>query len=762
MSGVSFLPSALLRASLFLALLAPLAAQIATDGTVKNFQKISDTAGNFTATLDSSDNFGRSMAALGDLDSDGVPDLAVGAWFDDDGGTNRGAVYVLFMNSDGTVKSFQKISGTVGGFTAPLADADYFGASVAALGDLDGDGVTDLAVGAQYDDDGGLNRGAVYVLFMNANGTVKSYQTISDTTGGFTATLDNADYFGCSVAAPGDLDGDTVPDLVVGAHDDDDGGPARGAVYVLFMNINGTVKSHQTISDTAGGFTAPLADYDLFGISVAALGDLDGDGVTDLAVGASYDDDGGTERGAVYVLLMNTNGTVKSYQKISATAGNFTALLTDYDRFGGSVTATGDLDGDGVNDLAVGAMYDDDGRGNAGAVYVLFMNADGTVKAFQKISGTAGNFTATLDNSDFFGMSGAAPGDLDGDGVADLVVGALYDDDGGTDRGAVYVLFLQEVPAIPTSLSATPGPDAAGKITLGWSANSEADLSHYVVYQSTTQGFSPTSGDSLARVDKPDTTLAITTGLSAGTTYYYRIAAVDSAGNYSGYSAEAGSETIPLLVKLEYFIDTDLGFGAGTDVTPLTQAITFDTTFVADLSALSSGFHTLFVRAKDELGEWSLPNTRPFYIGNNELGAAANITKAEYFIDTDPGFGLGNTITITINSTIDASFVAVLDTVSAGFHTLYVRVKDANGEWSLPNTRPFYLDAAMQATAPYIESINYYFTGTGYTPSTTAYSGFTADSIIDVEFLTVSDLNLEVDSTYLFHVYARDANGLTG
>ena len=88
------------------------------------------------------------MANVGDLDGDGVTDLAVGAYCDDDGGTNRGAVWMLFLNADGTVKAHQKISDTEGNFTGMLDDGDCFGCSVASVGDLDGDGVTDLAVGA--------------------------------------------------------------------------------------------------------------------------------------------------------------------------------------------------------------------------------------------------------------------------------------------------------------------------------------------------------------------------------------------------------------------------------------------------------------------------------------------------------------------------------------------------------------------------------------------------------------------------------------
>ena len=175
-------------------------------------QKISSTERGFTGVLDDTDHFGDSVANLGDLDGDGVQDLAVGASSDDDGGNARGAVWVLFLDADGTVKSHQKISSTEGGFTGVLDDNDFFGRSAAGLGDLDGDGVQDLAVGTEYDDDGGAQRGAVWVLFLNANGTVKGDQKISDTEGAFEGVLDDSDYFGCSVASLGDLDGDGVQD----------------------------------------------------------------------------------------------------------------------------------------------------------------------------------------------------------------------------------------------------------------------------------------------------------------------------------------------------------------------------------------------------------------------------------------------------------------------------------------------------------------------------------------------------------------------
>lgn len=402
-------------------------------------QKITDgtNGGPLLATFD---NFGFSVTSIGDLDGDGIVDLAAGAISDDTGGSERGAVYILLMKSNGTARSSIKIAHNTNGGPA-LANDDLFGTSITPLGDLDGDGVIDLAVGADVDDTGGpllSNRGAVHVLFLNANGTVKSTTKIAHGTNGG-PTLSNNDSFGNSTSAIGDLDGDGVTDLAVGAIGDDTNGSGRGAVHVLLLNSNGTAKSSVKIaSGTNGGPTLTNGDY--LGVAIASLGDLNGDGITDIAAGASRDDTGGTNRGAVHVLMLNSNGTAKSTLKI-ASGLNGGPVTADNDRFGASLAAISDLDGDGITDLAIGAFGDDTGGSAAGAVHLMRLNANGTAKNSVKVaSGTNGGPTLTA--GDYFGRTVASLGDLDGDGATDLAVGAFLDDTGGLNSGAVHVLFL--------------------------------------------------------------------------------------------------------------------------------------------------------------------------------------------------------------------------------------------------------------------------------------------------------------------------------
>ncbi len=456
--------------------LIPAALGHAQSGEVASELKISNLSGGLTGPLQNGDYFGCAVALLGDVDGDGIDDLAVGASGDDTVAPDRGAVYVLFLNNDGTVKGEVKIASFSGGFGEGLTSYDRFGYSVAALGDHDGDGTPDLAVGAFLDDDGGLysysDRGAVWLLFLNADGTVKIKQKISQWSGGLVGPLDDGDMFGCSVTALGDMDEDDIGELAVGARGDDDGGWDRGAVWILFMDVGGTVKREQKISLAAGGFMGPLAQTDDFGNSLSAIGDLNGDGVCDLAVGAWRDDDldpwtWASDYGAVWILMLESTGMVLAQQKITRSQGGFGGTIDAGDFFGSSVTSLGDLDGDGIIDLAVGAIGDDDGWSSdvrAGAVWLLFMDTNGTVRSESKISQTEGGFVGSLEPYSYFGSSVGGFGDFNGDGHVDLLAGSIGDDDGGTlgdssDCGALFELSLYGCPLASATLR---NPDVGG------------------------------------------------------------------------------------------------------------------------------------------------------------------------------------------------------------------------------------------------------------------------------------------------------------
>ena len=270
-------------------------------------------------------NFGCSIAAIGDIDGDGIDDLAIGAsHFAATNGSsvlgNLGAVYIAFMASNSSIRQHTRITLGENG-APPLGANSFFGASVAAYG------LRIIAVGSP-----GTAVGAAYLLHLFPNGSCNSSVLIR---GEFVGNFPNSSFgstsvggggfngppiryesqFGSMVAGLGDFNHDGVADLAVGASDADAG---VGTVYLLFLSSNGTVLSYSVISSLSGGGPV-LTPFSFFGSSLVSLGDLNGDGVDDLAIGAAYytDRDNKFRTGAVFVCLMNADGTVSSYSRIS-------------------------------------------------------------------------------------------------------------------------------------------------------------------------------------------------------------------------------------------------------------------------------------------------------------------------------------------------------------------------------------------------------------------------------------------------------------
>jgi PKD repeat protein len=208
-----------------------------------------------------------------------------------------------------------------------------------------------------------------------------------------------------------------------------------------------------------------------------------------------------------------------------------------------------------------------------------------------------------------------------------------------------------------------------------------------------------------------------------------------------------------LITGLEYFVDNDPGFGAGTFISTPAAADVVNFSFTANLPALSSGIHTLYVRSKDNNGQWSLTNKHVFV---KTFLNSPDIVFAEYFIDTDPGFGLATAIPIIPGDSIPAlTFNADVTALSNGIHTLYVRTKDSNGLWSLTNRHAF---VKMFFNSPVIVSAEYFIdTDPGFGQGT-AIPLTANDTIPALNFTAnVTGLNSGLHTLY---VRTKDGNGV--
>ena len=367
------------------------------------------------------DYAGISVSSAADINGDGFDDIVVGASLGDDGGADAGAAYVVFGSGSGfgtdvggrQVIDLTALSAAQGFIIQGDAANDQAGFSVSLAGDVNGDGFDDLIVGARQGHDGGSFAGEAYVVFGSASGfgttvNVGGYdRQVIDLTAlsaaqGFIIQGDASfDHAGWSVSLAGDVNGDGFDDLIVGAPGGHDGGSSAGEAYVVF----GTGSGFGTTVN-AGGYDRQVIDLtalsaaqgfviqgdalgDEAGISVSSAGDVNGDGFDDLIVGAWRGSDGGGHAGEAYVVFgtgsgfgttVNTGGydrQVIDLTALSAAQGFIIQGDAAYDQAGGSVSSAGDVNGDGFDDLLVGAPYGDDGGPYAGEAYVVFGSGSG-------------------------------------------------------------------------------------------------------------------------------------------------------------------------------------------------------------------------------------------------------------------------------------------------------------------------------------------------------------------------------------------------
>ncbi|MBN2005559.1 MAG: FG-GAP repeat protein [Anaerolineae bacterium] len=374
---------------------------------------------------------GYSVGTAGDVDGDGFADIIIGVYCYSNGQSDEGQARVYHGSATG-------LNATPDWAVESDQVEVNFGWSVGTAGDVNGDGYADVIIGAPNANNGQVGEGQAFVFIGAAKG--------SDTVPAWIAEGDqNNATFGYSVATAGDVNGDGYAEVIVGANSYDNGQADEGRVFVYHgaaAGLNAT-PNWSAESNQAGAF---------FGYSVATAGDVNGDGYADVIVGACYYNNGQTHEGRAFVYHGGAAG-------LNATA----AWTAESDRIdaelGVSVGTAGDVNGDGYDDVIVGAYRYDNGLANQGRAYVFHGGPSGlnTTAAWIVDSNHAGAY---------FGVSVGTAGDVNGDGYADVIVGAYWYDNGQTDEGRAFVYH---------------GSATGVSTTAAWTAESDQENAHFGV-----------------------------------------------------------------------------------------------------------------------------------------------------------------------------------------------------------------------------------------------------------------------------------------
>ena len=385
------------------------------------------------------DRSGISVSNAGDVNGDGFNDLIIGASGADPNGSGSGKSYVVFGKADGTTVPLSDVASGIGGFAINGEVAgDGSGSSVSSAGDVNGDGLDDLIIGAPSADPNGLSSGKSYVAFGKADNTAVNLSDVASGIGGFAIEGEaQNNRSGFSVSDAGDVNGDGKDDLIIGTS-------SAKESYVVFGKADGTAVSLNDVAAGTSGFVISGS-----GRSVSSAGDVNGDGFDDLIIGDRLTQPDGSNSGQSYVVFGKADGTAVTLSDVAAGSGGFVIngeaqgdgyrpiVLSDF-----SVSSAGDVNGDGLADLIVGSRSAYPNGSRSGKSYVVFGKADGTAVELNDVAVGTGGFAINGEASgDLSGVSVSSAGDINGDGKDDLIIGAVGADPNGESSGKSYLVF---------------------------------------------------------------------------------------------------------------------------------------------------------------------------------------------------------------------------------------------------------------------------------------------------------------------------------
>jgi hypothetical protein len=350
---------------------------------------------DWTAEGDQMDaQFGYSVASAGDVNGDGYSDVIVGAPRYDNGESDEGQALVYLGSASGLAAS--------PAWTAEGNQANaWFGYTVASAGDVNGDGFSDIIVGAPYYDNGPIDEGRAFLFLGSASGLLSG--------AAWTAESDQqGSLFGQSVASAGDINGDGYSDVIIGAPRYTFGETGEGRAFVYLGSASGLLRNWAWSADSNQSLSS-------FGYSVASAGDVNGDSYSDVIISAPFYSNDELNEGRTYVYLGSASGL--------GTNPAWTAESNLRDaRFGSSVASAGDINGDGYSDVIIGASGYSYGYAYGGRAFAYLGSASG-------LAPSPAWTVARREDYSNFGFGVASAGDINGDGYSDVVVtayGGLY------------------------------------------------------------------------------------------------------------------------------------------------------------------------------------------------------------------------------------------------------------------------------------------------------------------------------------------------